>query len=347
MTKLALVTGATGLVGSHVVERLTNEQWEVRALVRDTRAAAWAGDLGVTEFVRGDVLDTAAFAAAAKGCDAIFHTAAAITPAAGDWESFRRVNVDGTMAAIAAARESGARLLHLSSVAVYGPTGRYRDGGARTVETDALAPLPERAFYARSKRESEQLVLESHERGEIWAAAIRPDVIYGRRDRQFVPRIARVLRRAHVFPLPGGGTNTLAIIHASSVADAAFRAVSTEAAGGKAYNVANEDPVTLREFIHLAAYGLDATVVPLPIPLILLRGALAAAKRITRWLHLPGAATLQHATLGFVSRDNPFSSERALRELGWTPVVSPREAIPDAFNWWVRHHTRDGWRRPG
>lgn len=347
MTKVALVTGATGLVGSHVVERLTTHQWDVRALVRDPRASAWAGDLGVTDFVRGDVLDAAGFAAAAKGVDAIFHTAAAITPAAGDWESYRRVNVDGTEAAIAAARASGARLLQVSSVAVYGPTARYQEGGAKTVESLPLAPLPQRAFYARSKRESEELVLAAHARGEIWATAIRPDVIYGRRDRQFVPRIARLLRRAHFFPLPGGGKNTLAIIHASSVADAAFRAVTTDAAGGKAYNVANEDPVTLREFIRLAAYGLDATVVRLPIPLALLSGGLAATKRIVRWLHLPGAAALQHATLGFVARDNPFSSERAQRELGWTPVVSPREAVPDAFNWWVRHNTRDGWRRPG
>jgi nucleoside-diphosphate-sugar epimerase len=345
MTKLALVTGATGLVGSHVVQRLTSEQWDVRALVRDPRASAWAGDLGVTEFVRGDVLDAAAYAAAAKGCEAIFHTAAAITPGAGDWESYRRVNVDGTQAAIGAAKESGARLLHVSSVAVYGPTARFQESGAKTVESLPLATLPEHAFYARSKRESEQLVLDAHAAGDIWATAIRPDVIYGRRDRQFVPRMARLLRRAHFFPLPGGGKNTLAMIHASSVADAAFRAVTTDAAGGKAYNVANEDPVTLREFVQFAAYGLDTTVIPVPIPLPVLKGALAATKRIVKWLHLPGATALQHATLGFVARDNPFSSELAQRELGWSPVVSPREAIPDAFNWWVRHYTRDGWRK--
>jgi 2-alkyl-3-oxoalkanoate reductase len=235
----------------------------------------------------------------------------------------------------------------VSSVAVYGPTARYQNGDAKTVESLPLSPLPERAFYARSKRESEELVLAAHARGEIWATAIRPDVVYGRRDRQFVPRMARLLRRMHLFPLPGGGKNTLAIIHASSVAGAAFRAVTTDAAGGQAYNVANEDPVTLREFIQLAAYGLDTTVLPLPIPLPILRGALETAKRVARWLHLPGAATLQHATLGFVARDNPFSSERARRELGWAPAAAPREAIPDAFNWWVRHNTRDGWRRVG
>jgi 2-alkyl-3-oxoalkanoate reductase len=73
----ALVTGATGLVGSHIVERLQEDGWHVRALVRDTAGAAWLSSLGA-ELVKGNVLDAAAFARAATYCDAIFHCAAAI-----------------------------------------------------------------------------------------------------------------------------------------------------------------------------------------------------------------------------------------------------------------------------
>ncbi|NUQ21158.1 MAG: NAD-dependent epimerase/dehydratase family protein [Gemmatimonadaceae bacterium] len=124
MTRVALVTGATGLVGSHVVERLVAEGWTVRALVRDPRGAAWVRQLGVAELATGDVLDRAAFGAAATGCDVIFHTAAAITPEAATWEAYRSVNVGGTAAAIEAAKTSGARLMQVSSVAVYGPSGR-------------------------------------------------------------------------------------------------------------------------------------------------------------------------------------------------------------------------------
>src|SRR5690349_25106729 len=114
----ALVTGATGLVGSHIVERLLSDGWEVRGLVR-TPTAFDALDLQAIgmEPVRGDVLDRDAFTRAAKNVDVIFHTAAAITPSGG-WEVYRRLNVDGTENAIAAAESSGARLLQLSSVAV-------------------------------------------------------------------------------------------------------------------------------------------------------------------------------------------------------------------------------------
>ena len=328
-----LVTGATGLVGSHLVEWLGRSGWSVRALVRDTRAAAWVGELGASELRRGDVLDEASLTSAAMGCEIIFHTAAAITPSRSDWESYRSTNVEGTRMAVDAARTSGARLMHVSSVAVYGPKGRFRPEGP-TVESIPLEPLPERAYYARSKRESEQLVMGAHERGEIWATVVRPDVIYGRRDRQFVPRFAKIFSTIHVMPLPGGGHNTLAIIHAANVADCAIRAATADVAGGKAYNVTNEGDVTLGRFVRLAAAGLGTRVLGLPVPLFVMERGLSTTKRIARWLHLPGAAVLQHASLGFLARDNPFSSELAQRELGWMPVVAPTTGIPDAFRWW-------------
>lgn len=340
MSRHALVTGATGLVGSHLVEQLAADGWTVRALVRDPRSAAWLRELGASDFARGDVLDAPSIAGAAAGCEVIFHTAAAIIPAAATWESYRATNVGGTESVIAAARASGARLLHVSSVAVYGPQGRYRADGQVTTEDAPMPPIPEEAFYARSKRESEQLVLAAHERGEIWAAAIRPDVIYGKRDRNFIPRMATLFSRLHAFPLPGGGKNTLAIINAASVADAAIRAAASDIAGGRAYNVANEGDTTLREFVALAATGLGTVVVPLPVPLGVVGFGLSSARWLWTTLHLPGAGVLQHASLNFVSRDNPFSSARAERELGWRPVVAPDEAIPDAFRWWARHRRR-------
>ncbi|HZW74460.1 MAG TPA: NAD-dependent epimerase/dehydratase family protein, partial [Caldimonas sp.] len=107
----ALVTGATGLVGSHVVDQLLAQGWTVRALVRrpEPELAARGVDLAV-----GDVRDAGSFARAAEGNDVLFHTAAVVT-SGGGWEAFRRPNVDGTRNAIAAAARAGARLLHVSS----------------------------------------------------------------------------------------------------------------------------------------------------------------------------------------------------------------------------------------
>ncbi|HVX40956.1 MAG TPA: NAD-dependent epimerase/dehydratase family protein [Gemmatimonadaceae bacterium] len=332
----ALVTGATGLVGSHLVDRLLAEGWSVRALVRSPAPALSARGV---ECVSGDVLDGVRFAESARGVDVIFHTAAAITPRGG-WEAFRGLNVDGTANAIAAAERSGARLLQLSSVAVYGPEARYQDVGGVTSEDTPLAPLPERAFYARSKRESEALVMRAHAEGRIWATAVRPCVIYGPRDRQFVPRIGRLL--SHGFaPLIGGGGAVLAVVHAANVADGALRAAAHDGAGGRAYNLANDDPVTVRRFFELAAAGLGRPVRLVPIPRPVARALFSVVRFGMRTLSGGRLSVVSDASLSFLTRDNPFTSERARRELGWRPVVHAAEGVPEAFRWW-RQEQRHG-----
>lgn len=329
----ALVTGATGLVGSYVAERLLRDGWTVRALVR--RPSRFLSELGVETSV-GDVLDADGFARAAGGSDVIVHAAAAITPHGG-WEAFRRLNVDGTLAAIAAAERSNARLVQVSSVAVYGPEGRYRRDGRTTDEDSVFAPLPERAYYARSKRESEELVMRAHSDGRIWATAVRPVVVYGQRDRQFVPRMARLLRFG-VAPIIGGGNNAFSIVHAANVADGIVRAPFVQQAGGRAYNLANDFDVTVRRFFDLAGAGMGKHLRRVSIPPRLAQHALRGVKASLRALTGGRMSVISTASLDWFTRDNPFSSERARRELGWSPSVRPEDGVPDAFHWWMANH---------
>src|SRR5687768_5889613 len=121
----------------HLIPRLRRDGWQVRALVRDPSRAGVLGRAEVT-LATGDVL---------------FHAAAVITPPGG-WEAFRRPNVEGTRNAIAAARSASARLVQVSSVAVYGD-GRYAANGGPTDESKGRGHIAEDSYYARSKRESE------------------------------------------------------------------------------------------------------------------------------------------------------------------------------------------------
>lgn len=333
----ALVTGATGLVGQHVVQRLMNDGWSVRALVRDAARAGALSRAGVM-LATGDTLEPTGFARAARGCDVIFHTAAAITPRGG-WEAFHRPNVEGTRNAIAAAAGAKARLVHVSSVAVYGAAERYAGGASagRIDETSPLATIPDSSFYARSKRESEQLVLDAHAAGRIWATAVRPCVIYGPYDRQFVPRVARVLRRG-IAPLIGGGRSTLSVVHAANVADGMLRAAQYDGAGGQAYNLTNDYPVTVAEFVRLAGVGMDVPVRVIPFPSSIARVGIGLFKLVAALLASEQLKGFAAASLDFISRDNPFNSDRARRELGWDPPVRPEDGVPDAFRWWRKHH---------
>jgi nucleoside-diphosphate-sugar epimerase len=345
----ALVTGATGLVGSHLVERLRIDGWRIRALVRNPSGTGsapngwdglgWLHAQGV-ELVPGDILDLSAFVAAAKGCDVIFHTAAAVTPRTTrihPYDAYRIPNVDGARNAVAAAEHSGARLLQLSSVAVYGPESRYAQAPGKLVdETTPLDPIPERAYYSRSKRESEELVMEAHAAGRIWATAVRPDVIYGRRDRQFVPRVARATRLG-IVPLVGGGLTTLAVVHAANVADGAYLAATNDGAGGRAYNLANDFDVTVKNFFQLAGVGLQRRMHFVIVPRDVARIGLKVVKRALRVATGGRLSVLSTASIDFVAKNNPFSSERARQELGWNPAVRPEVGVPEAFRWWKEH----------
>jgi len=330
----ALVTGATGLVGMHLIPRLQRDGWQVRALVRDPARAGVLSRADVT-LATGDVLDTTSFIRAARGCDVLFHAAAVITPLGG-WEAFRRPNVEGTRNAIAAAASASARLVHVSSVAVYG-SRRFASDGRRTDETATLGRIPEDSYYARSKRESEDLVFDAQREGKLWATALRPAVLYGSHDRQFVPRLARLLRHGFA-PVIAGGHNTLSVVHAANVADGLVRAAAFEGANGKAYNVANDYDVTAREFFERAAEGLDQRLRIVSIPMVAARAGFAIVKAVAPLVLGNRFKSATSSSLDFIARDNPFSSDLARRELGWDPPVRPETGIPEAFRWWSAHH---------
>ena len=138
--------------------------------------------------------------------------------------------------------------------------------------------LPERAYYARSKRESERLVLDAHGSGRIWATAVRPDVIYGRATASSC-RASRGCCNVAFAPVIGGGRSTLAIVHAANVADGAIRAATHDAAGGRAYNLANDFDVTVRDFFAARRARARSPRAPGAVSLPVAKAALARRRR--------------------------------------------------------------------
>ena len=120
------------MLGAYLAETLASSGCPVRALVRDANAAAWLRPLGA-ELVAGNVRDAAVVREATAGCDVVFHTAAMVGPGL-NYAPFREANVDGTQHVIDACAASGARLLHVSSTAVYGAS-RYENGAGGRVHT--------------------------------------------------------------------------------------------------------------------------------------------------------------------------------------------------------------------
>jgi nucleoside-diphosphate-sugar epimerase len=163
--------------------------------------------------------------------------------------------------------------------------------------------------------------------------------MYGERDRQFIPRVARLLSFG-LAPIVGSGESIMPIVHAGNVADAFVRAASSEAAGGRVYNVANDFDLSYLRFLELAEAGMQARIRRVRIRASLAHGfsgviELALRAGLGRKVPMP-----TRGTLDFVTRDNPFSSARARAELGWLPLFRPEEMVPASFAWWRQSRTK-------
>lgn len=336
MSGKALVTGATGMLGSYIVAQLLERGWHVRALVRSADGRGWLEERGAYLAV-GDLGDADSLRRAADGCDLVFH-AAAVIGSGGDWESFYRGNVEGTANVVEAARAAGARLVHVSSTAVYG-RARYRE--EPTDEDVPLPELPEHDVYGRSKQDAERLVLEAHAGGRVWATVVRPPVMYGCRDRQFAPRVGTVLARGF-FPRIGGGRTTLTLVHARSVAEGAVLAGTTDVAGGRAYLLANDRPVTVLDLVRGAEQGIGRSIWAPSLPVAVGRAGFGALRVVLGAVGRGDLAKHAHGTLEMLTRDNPFTSNRARTELGWEPEVRHVADLAEAFGWWWSKRRANG-----
>ncbi|HWC74689.1 MAG TPA: NAD-dependent epimerase/dehydratase family protein [Gemmatimonadales bacterium] len=328
-----LVTGGGGLVGTHVLEALRARDIPARALVRpSSRAIVEAFG---AEPVVGDVTDPAPWQRATRGggVRAIVH-AAALVASPDSYDDFVRVNVGGTRLALEAAERERIPLVHVSSVAVYGRAMKQ----VGVSEDFSFQPLPDRDFYARSKRAAEELIRREAVNRQLSVIAIRPNVIYGERDKLFTERLIANLRRG-ILPQIGPGTNHLSCVYAGNVASAIVAALDgAPRRGFRAYHVTRdaEPLLTQREFFATFADALGLRPLRLRIPVGFIRFGVLAWRGL-RSLVSPGRySALGNAALSFILGENPYSTDRIRDELGWTPSFDTRTAIKRTVAWKLR-----------
>jgi nucleoside-diphosphate-sugar epimerase len=325
--KLNVITGATGLLGSHLAEQLVARGERVRALVRSASDAAFLRQLGV-ELVSGDLQNPATIRSAVKGADVVYHAAARVGDY-GSWKQFQEQVIDATRNVVTECRAAGVgRLLHVSSVAVY---GHPRPRAEPFTEEE---PFGQRLrlwdYYCRAKREAEELAWQFGS----GVTVVRPSWIYGPRDRNSFPRLLNALRGRWVKIL-GSGANLLNIVYAGDVAVGAILAANHDGARGQAYHLCSDGEVTQRQF-------LDALTDALGMPRVMRRVPFAVAfvggfcgEVIARVFHWKRAPYITRYSVSLVARPARYSSAKAQSQLGWQRRVGPLEGLRRTLEWYL------------
>lgn len=294
------VTGGSGFIGRALVGRLVREGHHVAALVRSESAAQTVAGLGA-EPVRGVLTDPTTWQDAAVGSEVLFHLAAE-TDIAAALDRHLLVTVEGTRAAVQAARHAGVgTFVHCGSEAAL-------LAGDPLVDVDETAPLqPDSpAAYCATKARAEAIVLAAGT-PEFTTVSIRPRFVWGAGSAVTDGFVAAV--RAGAFAWIDGGRHTTDITFLDNAVEGLIRGWR-QGRTGQAYFVTDREPVQFRAFMEtvFASYGVDTSTVPD------LDGATAetVVPAPARW---------------FIGQTCTLRTDKAVRELGYGPVVSRAAAL--------------------
>lgn len=325
-TKLNAITGATGLLGSHIVEQLVQRGERVRALVRHESDTSFLRQFGV-ELKKGDLHDPESLRRFTAGADIVYHCAAKV----GDWGSWRlyqRDVIDATANVLDACREMGVgRVLHVSSITVYGHP-KPRDELISEAE-----PLGQNLWmwdhYCRAKIKTEAICREYH--GPL--TIIRPGWMYGPRDRNTLPRVVKALRAGRV-KLLGSGDNMLNILHAADAASGAILAANHGDLIGQAYNLSSSGEITQRQLLDLLTdlLGLPRITKQMPFRPAFWAGFLSEV--IGHLIRLKRPPHITRYGVSLVGRSTGFSTAKARTQFGWQPRIGIQEGMRETLEWY-------------
>lgn len=281
------ITGATGFVGSNVLQALAGRQ--LRLLVRDASASAHLANANV-ELVEGDVTDPASLHGAFDGCGSVLHLVAIIEER--DGMTFDRNIRQGTRNVLNEANSAGVRRFFLMS---------------------ALGAQNTPGFpYHQAKWRAEQAVKSS---GLDWTI-FRPSIIYGQGD-GFISLLADVIRNYPVIPVAGDGTSRFQPVQVTDVAESIRAAIDDPSSSGKTFELGGPDAYTYDQLLDAVAAAIGKRKRKIHLPVSLVKLVVTASKPLPEKIRPP----VTHEQLKMLALDNTTADSATGRLLGRDPAM--------------------------
>ena len=316
----ALVTGATGLIGSKLCRGLKNRGVEVRVLVLPEDDAGHIADF-VSEMRTGDIMVPDSLKGICDGMDLVFHLAARVLDY-GSKRQFYGPIVDGTRNMLEECSGKASRFVHVSSFAALGV---HRDLKGLKEEAEPLkCGIP----YGDSKADSEVLVRSYNDRFSRGCVIVRPSNVVGPGS-VWVDELGRQFKKSLV-PLVNKGLNSSSLIHVENLVDGMIRAGMVAAAAGQTYHLRDDWQVTWKQYMtDLSATLGKKPFGNLPLSLGWTLGSICEAVFTPLGLRPP----VTRLAVGLMGRDNDVDTTKAQKELDWKTKISYEEALEEIRSW--------------
>ena len=315
----ALVTGATGFIGSHLCEELIKRGYEVTCLSRQASNLKWIENLDI-KLVHGDCTNIESLFNVVAGFDYVFHLAGLTKARSGD--KFFCINSKGTenlMKAVTERNPGVKRFIYLSSLAAAGPSSN----GEPVKENSSPSPV---SNYGRSKLEGENAVLKY--KSMIPVTILRPPAVYGPRDKDMLV-LFKMIRKGFFFDL---GKCYYSLLYVDDLVRAIITTAENKEAEGKIYFLSDDKIYTGGEIAMEISSALDVSATPLKIPKFVMPFFAFISERINKQ--------------GIINRDRIkdfrhshwiCDAEKARKEIGFIPRVGMKEGIKWTADWYRIH----------
>lgn len=326
----AVVTGANGFVGSHLIDFLLEKGWNIRAIVRSSSWTGWLDGKDI-ELHRCGLTDVEALLEVFQGAQYIFHIAGVVKSK--KKEGFYKGNVDTTERVLQAAsrcRESLKRIMITSSLAAIGPS----DFGECVDESTVANPIN---AYGKSKQAQEQLAKRYAQEQQLPITIVRPPAVYGPRDGEILLFFKTI--KKGLSTEVGPRSKELSLVHVRDLVEGMYLATTRPEGEGQAYFLGSEEQYTWTELGKLAAKILDKKPLTLRLPhwlVHIVSGLSQAAATFSK-----KASTLNLEKMKEIRQSAwTCDSSKAMQELGYYQNPVPfEEGVRDTLAW----YQKEGW----
>jgi nucleoside-diphosphate-sugar epimerase len=322
----ALVTGATGFIGSHLVENLLERGVRVRCLIRKTSDLKWLRKLPI-ELIHGDCGDKASLGEAVKGVDQVFHVAG-VTKAISE-RTYFEVNALGTENLIHACLEHNTRLQKLIYISSQAAAGPCRNGG-RKKESDPCEPV---SPYGRSKRLGEEVAIaHSH---ELPILILRPCAVYGPRDRDVYAFFKLLSKR--IKPCLSGQDQHISLSYVEDIIQAILLAAEARQPSGEVFFLSDGHDYRLEEIGDIIARAMEVTPLCVRIPGWMLFGIASLSEYLSKVTGKPPLLN-RGKVEEMVQQNWVCDITKAKTLLGFEPRFPLSQGAKLTFEWYRRQN---------